>query len=98
MIAVWLFNFAALVVTKLLIYACVSIGSLSMESSFAIDFNMGSLSFYIQLFVKVSCDCEYELYCAFIGMIMKSSKATIIASFILIFSHTGKYRRFFVSW
>lgn len=33
MIAVWLFNFAALVVTKLLIYACVSIGSLSMESS-----------------------------------------------------------------
>ena len=32
MIAVWLFNFAALVVTKLLIYACVSIGSLSMEN------------------------------------------------------------------
>lgn len=85
MIAVWLFNFAALVVTKLLIYACVSIGSLSMESSFAVDFNMGSLSFYIQLLLKSFVIVSMSFIALFIGMIMKSSKATIIASFILIF-------------
>ena len=85
MIAVWLFNFVALVVTKLLIYACVSIGSLSMESSFAVDFNMGSLSFYIQLLLKSFVIVSMGFIALFIGMIMKSSKATIIASFIMIF-------------
>ena len=98
MIAVWLFNFAALVVTKLLIYACVSIGSLSMESSFAVDFNMGSLSFYIQLLLKSFVIVSMSFIALFIGMIMKSSKATIYSFFYYDFSHTGKYRRFFVSW
>ena len=63
----------------------VSIGSLSMESSFAVDFNMGSLSFYIQLLLKSFVIVSMSFIALFIGMIMKSSKATIIASFIMIF-------------
>ena len=85
MIAVWLFNFAMLVVTKLLIYTCVYIGSQSMESSFVIDFNMGSLSFYTQLLLKSFVIVSMSFIALFVGMKMKSSKATIIASFILIF-------------
>jgi len=85
MIAVWLFNFIALVVTKLLIYACVYIGSKSMPSSFIIDFNMGSLHFYIQLFMKSFVIVSISFIALFVGIKMKSSKATIIASFILIF-------------
>lgn len=47
MVAVWSFNFAALVLSKLVIYLCIFMGSKYMRSSFAIDFDMGSLSFYI---------------------------------------------------
>lgn len=85
MIAVWLFNFTALVVTKLLIYVCIYVGSKSMPSSFVIDFNMGSLSFYTQLFIKSFVIVSMSFIALFVGMKMKSSKATIIASFILIF-------------
>ena len=52
MLAVWIFNFITLILTKLLVYGCVLIGSLFMKS---------------------------------IGLAMKSSKATIISSFLLIF-------------
>ena len=45
MMAVWSFNFAALVLSKLVIYLCIFMGSKYMRSSFAIDFDMGSLTF-----------------------------------------------------
>ena len=75
MIAVWLFNFMALVLAKLLIYGCIYIGSLRMESPFVIDFQMTSLSFYISLLLKSIVT---------VSMMMKSSKAAIIASFLLV--------------
>lgn len=53
MIAVWTFNFAALILTKLAIYMRVFFGSKFTQSSFAVDFSIGSLSFYIQLIVTV---------------------------------------------
>ncbi len=85
MIAVWLFNFIALVGTKLLIYTCVYVGSKRLHSSFIIDFHMGNLSFYLQLLVKSIVIVSMSFIALFVGMIMKSSKATIIVSFILIF-------------
>lgn len=85
MIAVWLFNFITLVLTKLLIYICIFIGSKSIPSSFIIDFNMGSLAFYIQLLIKSSVIVSMSFIALFIGLAMKSSKATIISSFLLIF-------------
>ena len=94
MIAVWIFNFVALAITKLLIYTCVYIGSKSMTSSFLIDYDMGSLSFYIQLLAKSAAIVSVCFIALFVGIAMKSSKATIITSFLLIFltqANVGDY-------
>ena len=85
MMAVWSFNFAALVLSKLVIYLCIFMGSRYMRSSFAIDFDMGSLSFYIQLILKSFVIVSMSFIALFVGMAVKSSKAVIITSFLLIF-------------
>lgn len=84
MIAVWLFNLIALVVTKLLLYACVYIGGERMRSSFIIDFDMGDLFFYVELLMKSVVVVSVSFIALFVGMKMRSSKAVIVASFILI--------------
>ncbi len=84
MIAVWLFNLVALVITKLLLYACVYIGGKRMRSSFIIDFDMGDLSFYVQLLIKSVVIVSVSFIALFVGMKMRSSKAAIVASFILV--------------
>lgn len=85
MLAVWIFNFAALVLTKLALYLCVYAGSKFMPSSFLIDFNIGSLFFYIQLIIKSVVIVSMSFIALFVGMIKKSSKTTIVTSFLLIF-------------
>lgn len=85
MLAVWLFNFAALVLTKLAVYLCIFAGSKCMPSSFFIDFNMGDLSFYLQLILKSGVIVSMSFIALFVGMIKKSSKTTIVTSFLLIF-------------
>lgn len=84
MLAVWIFSFISLALTKLLIYGCVLVGSHFMTSSFPLDFNMGELSFYIQLIVKSLVTVTMSFIALFIGLAMESSKATIISSFLLI--------------
>ncbi len=84
MLAVWIFNFTALVLTKLLLYGCILSGSYFMVSSFPLDFNMADMGFYIQLLVKSAVTVSMSFIALFIGMAMKSSKATIISSFLLI--------------
>ena len=85
MMAVWIFNFAALVVSKSAIYLCICMGSKYMRSSFAVDFDMGSISFYIRLILKSFVMVSVSFIALFVGMVMKSSKAAIITSFLLIF-------------
>lgn len=85
MTAVWIFNFVALTVTKLAIYLCVFIRSNFMTASFAIDFSMGSLSFYIQLILKSAVIVSMSFITLFVGLAMKSSKAAIVTSFLLAF-------------
>lgn len=84
MLAVWIFNFTALVATKLLIYGCVLLGSQFMVSSFPLDYNMAESGFYVQLLVRSIVTVTMGFIALFIGMAMKSSKATIVASFLLI--------------
>ena len=55
-----------------------------MVSSFPIDYNMSSLGFYVQLIVKSISIITMSFIALFIGLAMKSSKATIISSFLLI--------------
>lgn len=83
MIAVWTFNFLAL--TKLAIYLWVFLGARSMQSSFAIDFDMGSLAFYIQLVLKSVTIVSMSFIALFVGLAAKSSKAAVVTSFLLIF-------------
>lgn len=85
MMAVWIFNFAALVLSKSAIYLCIFMGSKYMRSSFAVDFDMGSISFYIRLILKSFVMVSVSFIALFVGMVMKSSKAVIITSFLLIF-------------
>ena len=85
MAAVWIFNFCALTLTKLAVYMCVFLGTRTMQSSFAIDFDMGGLSFYLQMILKSVVIVSMSFIALFVGMAMKSSKATIITSFLLIF-------------
>ena len=85
MIAVWVFNFAALVLSKLVIYLCIFTCARYMRSSFVIDFDMGSLSFYIQLILKSFVIVSMSFIALFAGMAVKSSKTVIITSFLLIF-------------
>lgn len=84
MLAVWIFNFAALVLTKLLLYGCILLGSRFIVSSFPLDFDMASAGFYIQLLVKSVVIVTMSFIALFVGMAMQSSKATIISSFLLI--------------
>ena len=56
-----------------------------MPSSFAIDFSIGSLSFYIQLILKSVVIVSMSFIALFVGIAMKSSKAAIVTSFLLIF-------------
>lgn len=85
MLAVWIFSVIALVVTKLLIYGCILAGSGFMVSAFPLDFNMASLGFYVQLILKSVVIVTMSFIALFIGLALNSSKATIIASFLLIF-------------
>ena len=85
MLAVWIFNYAALVLTKLFIYTSIFVGSRFMETSFIIDIDMGSLSFYAQLAVKSFVIVSMGFIALFVGIRMRSSKAAIITSFLLIF-------------
>lgn len=84
MLAVWIFNFVALVLTKLLIYGCILLGSQFMVSSFPLDYNMASMGFYVQLLLKAVVIVTMSFIALFIGLAMKSSKATIVSSFLLI--------------
>lgn len=56
-----------------------------MKSAFLLDFNMASASFYVQLILKSIVIVSMSFIALFIGLAMKSSKATIISSFLLIF-------------
>lgn len=85
MLAVWIFNFTALVLTKFVIYGGILANSRFMESAFPIDFDMTGPGFYIQLIVKAMVIVTMGFIALFVGMAMKSSKATIITSFLLIF-------------
>lgn len=84
MLAVWIFNFAALVLTKLLLYGSVLLGAQFLTPAFAIDYHMASAGFYIQLIAKSAVTVTMSFIALFIGLAVKSSKAAVISSFVLI--------------
>lgn len=89
MLAVWIFCFTALVLTKLFIYGCIMAGAQFMPSDFPIDFDMTSASFYVQLVLKSVVTVSVSFIALFVGLAMKSSKAVLVTSFLLIFLLQG---------
>lgn len=85
MLAVWIFSFGALTLTKLVIYGCIRMGSRYMVSAFPIDYDMASPGFYMQLIVKSAVIVTMSFISLFVGLKMRSSKAAVITSFLLIF-------------
>ncbi len=85
MLAVWIFNFTALVLTRLVIYGGILANAQFLESAFPIDYDMTGPGFYIQLLVKAMVIVTMGFIALFVGLTMKSSKATVITSFLLIF-------------
>lgn len=85
MLAVWIFCFAALVATKLLLYSCVLLGAQFRSSSFPLDYDMASPGFYIQLGLKSASIVTTGFISLFVGLKLNSSKAAIVTSFLLIF-------------
>lgn len=84
-LAVWLFAFVALVLTKLFLYGCIRVGSLFLVSDFPLGYHLLSLEFYVQLLIKAVVTITMGFIALFVGLAMKSSKATIVTSFLLIF-------------
>lgn len=89
MLAVWIFSFAALVLTKLLVYGCVLAGSYFMKPAFPIDFDMMGAGFYVQVIVKSAVTVTMGFIALFVGMKMKSPKAVIVVSVMLMFLTQG---------
>ena len=54
MLAVWLFNLAALFTTKLLLYGVLLVGAQFLEPAFPIDFDMADIGFYLQAAIKAA--------------------------------------------
>lgn len=86
MLAVWIFCFVSLILSKGFIYLCILAGSRFLESPFVIDIYMGSLSFYIQLIAKSFVLVSMGFISLFVGMARKSSKAAMVTSVLLFFA------------
>lgn len=85
MAAVWIFNFAALALTKLFLYGCIWAGNKALQSSFVIDVDMMSGALYIQVLLKSFVTVSMSFIAMFVGLLMKSSKAVVVMSFFLVF-------------
>lgn len=89
-LAVCIFCFAGIVIAKLACYGVSNLGfMMGQKASFPMDYNMLSVSFYIQLLIRSAATISISLLALLIGMIAKSSKVTVISSFLLIILMQG---------
>lgn len=83
MLSVWIFNFTALVLSKIIIY-----GLLAAVKEFthitAESIALGNSAFYIEILVNSAVMVSISFISLLIGLKMKSSKATIIAGVIIV--------------
>ena len=90
MLAVCIFCFAGIVIAKLACYGVSNLGfMMGQKASFPMDYNMLRVSFYIQLLIRSAATISISLLALLIGMIAKSSKVTVISSFLLIILMQG---------
>lgn len=81
-LAVWIFNYIALVISKLLLYA-VLLTTKSFTHLSAADIPMGSLTFWLNLFLSSAAMVSIAFIALPIGLKFRSSKAAIVAAVII---------------
>lgn len=84
MAASWLFCLTALILTKLLAYGVIRMGSLTLTPAFLMDYSLTDGAFYLMIMIKSVMTVSISFIALYIGLLMKSSKAAVIASFLLI--------------
>lgn len=83
MLSVWIFNTIALILTKLISYGVFVVAGNYMEIDMrGIQFN--SVGFYFEIIISSAIMISICFIALLIGVYMKSSKATIITSVILV--------------
>lgn len=83
MTAVWIFNLAAMVVSKLLIYAILLLARPYLGIS-AVDIAFGALSFWLDILLRSAAMVSIAYISLPVGLKMKSSKATIVTAVIIV--------------
>lgn len=83
MFSVWIFNFIALVLAKVLIYCALSAVKKYMFIT-AKSITLGNPVFYIEILVDSAVMVSISFIALLIGLKMKSSKAAIIAGVIIV--------------
>lgn len=81
--AVWIFNFAALGFSKILIYAVLLL-TRSYTHITATGIQMGELSFWLDIILSTAAMVSISYISLLVGLWAKSSKATIVTSLILV--------------
>lgn len=96
LLAVWIFNYAALVLSKLAIYAGLFLTSPYTGISVG-DIRLGEASFYLNILISSAVMVSISFVALLIGTWMHSSKSVIVASVILTFFTQGNIGEFTLS-
>lgn len=92
-LAVWIFNFTALVLTKILFYFVLAVVR-GFADVAAAGILPGSGMFYAEIFINSAVMVSVSFIALLAGLKMKSSKATIIAGVILVCLTQGNLGRY----
>lgn len=95
MLAVWSFNTVALIVTKLLAYGMFLLLKNYMEIDLS-GITYSSIQFYLEIVISSAIMVSLSFIALLVGNYMKSSKATIISSVILVCLTQGNIGAFTV--
>lgn len=95
MLAVLIFSFIALIVSKYFIYATLYVGSFRFTPDFRVDtINFLSPMFHVTLISQALSTVCLSILALYIGLLFKSTKAPIIAAFILFAVTQGGFGNF----
>ena len=83
MAAVWIFNFAAMIVSKLLIFA-VLILTRSFTNISMSGISFGGPSFWLEILLSSAAMVSISYISLPVGLKMRSSKATIVSSVVIV--------------
>lgn len=86
--AVWIFNFLAMVVSKVVIYLVLILAKSSIGIT-AESIPAGELSFWLDMVLSSAVMVSISFIALPIGLKMKSSRAAIVASVIIVFLTQG---------